>query len=264
MNTVVQIDPDGEFRERFSALLERRGIPSARAGTVAEALEALRAERCGCVVLDVCVGDCPWVEGLKRIRRVAHDLPIVITAKETSKETEAHARLLGVSFYHVKTFSEEELLDAVEEAVAMTEKEKRKTGKQAKILTIDDDPDLQDAMKTILEGAGYRVVQAFGKEEGKAKLAAESPDLVILDIMMETMTAGFQFLYETVGGKAKGKPHVPILAMTSISAETGYSFSPGKDEDFFPADDYLAKPVEPKKLLERVAALLEGKAKAKE
>ena len=128
---------------------------------------------------------------------------------------------------------------------------------QKKILVVDDDPDFQEAMRLILENADYRIVQAFNKEDGKRKVVSESPNLIILDIMMEGMTDGFQFLYEVVGSKEERKTRIPVLAVTSISQKTQFKFSPAADENFFPADDYLAKPVEPKELLVRVEALLE-------
>lgn len=124
----------------------------------------------------------------------------------------------------------------------------------AKILIIDDDPDYREAVKTILESAHHRVVTASGKEEGKSMLASEDPDLVILDIMMERTTSGFHFLYETRGEEEK---HVPVLAISSVADKCGFQFTLTTDEDYFPADDYMKKPVKAEELLERVGTLLD-------
>ncbi len=125
---------------------------------------------------------------------------------------------------------------------------------RAKILVVDDDRDYQAAVRQILQGAGYEVVSAHTKEEGLAALKEESPDLVILDIMMNRSTDGFHFLYE-IGQQAGGRP--PVLSVSCIEEKTGMHFCPERNEGYFPADDYLTKPVDPGELLEHVAALLE-------
>jgi len=122
---------------------------------------------------------------------------------------------------------------------------------------VDDDLDYQAAMRQILERAGYEVLSAHTKEEGLAALNAEQPDLVILDIMMNKSTDGFFFLYE-MKEKARGK-RPPVLSVSVISRQTGMKFSPTADGDYFPADDFLNKPVDPMELLEHVEALLAGR-----
>ena len=127
---------------------------------------------------------------------------------------------------------------------------------KAKILIVDDDADYQAAMRQILEGAGYEVLSAYSKDEGLELLKEKSPDLIILDIMMDRTTDGFFFLYE-MKAKAEGnKP--PVLSISVISEKTGMQFSPTTDGDYFPADDFLTKPVDPAELLEHVKALLAG------
>lgn len=60
-----------------------------------------------------------------------------------------------------------------------------------KILIIDDDPDLVEAMKVVLESKNYQVSSAKNGEEGLKKAKLEKPNLIILDIMMETGDKGF-------------------------------------------------------------------------
>jgi two-component system alkaline phosphatase synthesis response regulator PhoP len=62
----------------------------------------------------------------------------------------------------------------------------------AKILIIDDDPDIVTAVRLSLESAGHHVVEASSGQEGLRKIKAEHPELIILDVMMETHTEGFQ------------------------------------------------------------------------
>lgn len=122
------------------------------------------------------------------------------------------------------------------------------------ILVVDDDRDYQDAVRMMLENAGYEVVSAYSKDEAAEKLAAGTPDLIILDIMMDRLSDGFQVLYELRGDpKAKS---IPVLSVTAVSEKTGFSFQPTTDGDYFPADDYMAKPVKADELIARVEALL--------
>ena len=62
-----------------------------------------------------------------------------------------------------------------------------------RILVIDDDPDLRLALRLPLESAGYKVSEAENVSSGIAAVKDVDPDLIILDVMMDTTTAGFQF-----------------------------------------------------------------------
>lgn len=126
-----------------------------------------------------------------------------------------------------------------------------------RILIIDDDPDIVEAMKMPLEANGYDVITAGCGKEGLQKAKAEAPDLIILDVMMDTDTEGFHVAYElrseapdSIYKECKG---IPILMITAISKKKGMNFSPEKDEAFLPADDFIEKPVQPEDLLKKVA-----------
>jgi DNA-binding response OmpR family regulator len=64
-------------------------------------------------------------------------------------------------------------------------------GKQ-KILVVDDDVDLCDSLKVILEHTGYDMLTAANRSEGMEKIRTQQPDLIILDVMMETWQDGFE------------------------------------------------------------------------
>jgi len=123
---------------------------------------------------------------------------------------------------------------------------------QAKILVVDDDPDFVEAVRLTLEPNGYTVVSAANGDEGLAKVKAESPDLVILDVIMSSVLDGLQ-----MSRRMQENPQhkrIPILMVTSI-ANTDYAALFPTDE-YISIDGFLSKPVAPKVLLERVAALL--------
>ncbi|MCX7958413.1 MAG: response regulator [Deltaproteobacteria bacterium] len=122
------------------------------------------------------------------------------------------------------------------------------------ILIIDDDADLVEIIRTVLEQNGYTVLSASNGTEGLTKVETRRPDLIILDVMMDTVTEGFQVSY-----KLKNNPKlkdIPILMLTSVSQHTGYKFSKDKDGDFIAADEFCEKPIQPKDLLTKVEKLL--------
>ncbi len=129
-----------------------------------------------------------------------------------------------------------------------------------KILIIDDDPDIVEAMRMPLEANSYYIITASCGKEGRKKAKDEVPDLIILDVMMETDTEGFHVAYELRSDEKDSEykkcREIPILMITAISQKKGMKFSPEKDEAFLPVDDFLEKPVQPKDLLKKVAELL--------
>ena len=126
----------------------------------------------------------------------------------------------------------------------------------AKILIIDDDPDITAATKLILKKEGFSISSAVDEKEGLKKAKDSPPDLIILDIMMTEMDSGIEASRQFKNDPSLAK--VPILMFTSIRERTGFDFSNDlKDKDWLPVDDYIEKPIEPKDLVERVKKLLD-------
>lgn len=119
-----------------------------------------------------------------------------------------------------------------------------------KVLIIDDDFDLVEAMRITLEAAGFEVIDAQDGEKGLEKIRSETPDLVVLDVMMSSMDEGFHVAYK-IREEAAIKD-TPIVMLTAVGNQTGFKFDPGKDADFLPVDAFLEKPVNPKKLVDVV------------
>jgi len=122
-----------------------------------------------------------------------------------------------------------------------------------KVLIVDDDPDLVEAVSTILESKGYAVAKAYGGVEGLKKARTENPDLIVLDVMMPDKD-GYEVCKEL---KADKKYHaIPILLLTAVVSHiptTKYTHQMGMDME---ADDYMDKPVEPDELVKRIEALI--------
>ena len=120
----------------------------------------------------------------------------------------------------------------------------------AKILIVDDDPDVVDAAQTVLESVGYQVASASDKDSGMKAVESEQPDLVLLDVMMNEPDDGIAMAQDL----RRAKWNKPILMMSSISKVTGMEY--GKDNEVTPVDDFVEKPVKPADLIEKVKALL--------
>lgn len=124
---------------------------------------------------------------------------------------------------------------------------------KAKILVIDDDHDFVDATRLVLESESYDVAVAYDGDEGLATARAETPDIIILDIIMPTQD-GFSVCEEL-----KSDPDladVPVMMLTSFADRKGETSLAVTDGMMLEAEDYLDKPVPPHELLRRVEALL--------
>src|SRR4030042_4292728 len=100
---------------------------------------------------------------------------------------------------------------------------------QGRILIIDDDPDITEAMKVVLENQGYATDNAKDGSEGMERIKATKPDLIILDVMMNTTSEGF-LLSRELKNDPKYK-HIPILMVTSVKEKTGIDFETAAGDD---------------------------------
>ena len=129
------------------------------------------------------------------------------------------------------------------------------------ILMIDDDPDIVMATRIPLEANGYDVHVAHTSNEGLEKIKSVKPDLIILDVMMETATEGFQLSLKLRDSAPDAEyaafRQVPILMLTAVHTTTPLRFEP--DKDYLPVDAFLDKSTEPEELLAKVEELLAGK-----
>ena len=120
----------------------------------------------------------------------------------------------------------------------------------AKILIIDDDIDLVEAMRISLEAAAFEVLDAQEGQKGFEITKREQPDLVVLDVMMGTQDEGFHIAYQIRSDTETAD--VPIIMLTAVGQETGFTFDMDKDEEFLPVEEFLEKPVDPDLLIETI------------
>jgi CheY-like chemotaxis protein len=128
----------------------------------------------------------------------------------------------------------------------------------ARILMIDDDSDIVEAARIPLEAAGHEFHSAPSGAEGLRLLPAVVPDLIILDVMMESYTAGFHVSL-ALRDPAPDSPYAayrctPVLMLTAIHTTTPLRFEP--DQDYLPVDGFLEKSAGPEALVALVDELL--------
>jgi two-component system, OmpR family, alkaline phosphatase synthesis response regulator PhoP len=120
-----------------------------------------------------------------------------------------------------------------------------------KILVIDDDPDFVESVENLLEAKGYQVVSASNGKEGVEKAKAEKPNLILLDVMMNTKDEGFNVAREIHEiPEVKG---TPVIMVTGVRKEMNLPFGFEPDETWLPVKQILEKPVKPETLLKAVA-----------
>ena len=114
-----------------------------------------------------------------------------------------------------------------------------------KILIVDDEKDIVETIQFVLEAQGYSCITAYDGEKGLKKAKDNSPDLIILDVMMPNVN-GLEVLKEV-----RESSKVPIIILTAKSDERdeleGFEYG---------ADEYISKPFSPKILAARVNAIL--------
>jgi len=131
---------------------------------------------------------------------------------------------------------------------------------EAKILVIDDDPDVVEALKIILKMESYRVLSAFNGEKGLEKVRQENPDLIILDLLLPKGDGN------VICRELKGDPRyadIPILVLTAVAKKVNAKLFPEHKIRSLPADDYVDKPIQPQDLVDRVKKLL-ARSRSKE
>ena len=125
--------------------------------------------------------------------------------------------------------------------------------KLANILIVDDDPDVREAVKIILETQPYELIFASNGEECLEQVKKSRPDLIILDLLMPKKD-GFEVIKELRGHPSY--PRIPILVLTVVKKEAAgrrYELETALRMD---VDDYIEKPIQPDDLIDRVKRIL--------
>jgi len=118
----------------------------------------------------------------------------------------------------------------------------------AKILIVDDDPDFVEITRIVLESNDYDVISASDGEEAIEKMKSDTPDLVLLDIMMSQPLDGVEVSRKMLEDDTLKR--VPIIVVSSIMDSEHLAEFPSNE--YLPIDDWISKPAQPKDLLAKV------------
>ena len=125
------------------------------------------------------------------------------------------------------------------------------------VLIIDDDADFRQAVSHPFESQGHRVSTAENGRRGLEVAKTLRPDLILLDIMMTERTEGFFTL-----SRIRNEPTLrdtPVIVVSSLYTDHP-EFRVSPEAGWLPADLFLAKPVDPARLLEESARLMTASA----
>lgn len=123
-----------------------------------------------------------------------------------------------------------------------------------RILVVDDEPDFCSIVQSQLEKEGFDVELAYNGVEGIAKVKANPPDAIVLDVMMPEKD-GYTVCKELKESeKYRDIPIVLLTAVASHVTSTRYSHADGMSTE---ADDYLAKPASAEEILDAIRGLLD-------
>ena len=123
-----------------------------------------------------------------------------------------------------------------------------------KIIIVDDNTDYLFTMKTFLTRNGYDVATAPDGKRGMDLISKEKPDLIMLDVMMESTFSGFDVCRQIRNDIELKK--IPIIGITGMAEEIGVQFNKDDDSDYFSPDAFFEKPVDKEALLKTIHDLL--------
>jgi len=119
-----------------------------------------------------------------------------------------------------------------------------------KVLIVDDDPEIVEAMTNLLDAKGYSVVSATNGKEGLEAAKKEKPGIILLDVMMTTKSEGFDVARGL--NKDESLRNIPVVIVTGVRREMNLPFGFEPDPDWLPVKAVLEKPVKPDQLLKVV------------
>lgn len=244
---------DAARREGFVLALREAGWQVVlSAGGMSEAAGLLRNAPGACVIIDSELEDMPGLEAARIVRNLCPHLKIIFTTPQNTRDLESQVRALDVFYFHISSADRAELIAAVEDAIGAPRPGRRR--QRPEVLIVDDDPDFHDAVRLVLKAGGYETVSTFSQQEGLAIARRDRPDAILLDIIMNSTTDGFEFCREL--RRDPRIKHTPIIGVSAIEERMGLGRPPDRDGDLFPVDGYLRKPVASEQLFAELRRLI--------
>jgi hypothetical protein len=203
---VLVVEDDPPAAELLMRQIEVAGFQTDVARTGAEALSKARELKPAAITLDILLPDLDGWEVLTRLKRDAatSEIPVVVVSVVDNPQL---GTALGALDYFVKPVPARELTDRLRRFNLPS-----KPGGKVTVLVVDDEEANRDWLKRVLEPAGFEVILASGGKEAIELATANSPNLVMLDLMMPNVT-GFEVVEALRGAQATAK--IPIMVLTA-------------------------------------------------
>lgn len=128
--------------------------------------------------------------------------------------------------------------------------------KKNKIMVIDDDVQLVETVKTLLESVGYQVSYAYQSEKGMELARETKPDLILLDVMFAGPPGPDGIELSRRFHQDPDLKSIPIIILTGVRKVLDLHFKIGPDETWMPVKAFLEKPVKPDNLLAEIEKIL--------
>ena len=134
-------------------------------------------------------------------------------------------------------------------------------GKSYKLVIVDDNTDFLFTMETFLQRSGFEVLTADDGQKGLEMIRRERPDLVLLDIMMETLFSGFEVLKQIRSDD--NLKDIPVIGISAMGDELNINYSEWPDYEYFRPNAFLDKPVDRQRLLQMIPEVIRKAKKRK-
>jgi CheY-like chemotaxis protein len=248
---ILVVDDDPDILEAVSAVLDSQDYRIATAKDGIEALKRIKEETPDLVILDMLM---PRMDGFAVIKELRSDpefagLPVIVLT--TVIEDAAYRR------YELETGLSMDVHDFIEKPAPPAELLKRVSAivDQPYIIIADDDPDILEAVTTVLRSAPYQVGNARDGAQCLAMVKQRKPNVLILDLLMPRMD-GFAVIRDLQSDPAY--LDLPIIVLTTVVEDASrrrYELETGRD---LTVRTYLQKPVSPDLLLRTVKSVMES------
>ena len=230
---VLLIDEDAPERERLYDALTRQGLSVVAVGSARHALETLKHERPGAVLVDARMADGDVAGLIELIRTFDAALPILVLNDASSpapRNGQAHISPRPLVLPH--DISEDDLARQVKQQLAAPDPASAVSQWPGTILIVDDEPRLRAILQDFLTIHGFVSTTAGTGEEALAQFEQTHPSIVLLDICMP----GMDGLLTLKKMKAL-RPNVTVIMITGLDEERTFEQAQGLG-----ADDYISKP----------------------
>jgi CheY-like chemotaxis protein len=127
---------------------------------------------------------------------------------------------------------------------------------KSSIMIIDDDVQLVDSVKTLLESAGYDVAYAYQAEQGMEKAREIKPDLILLDVMFAGPPGPDGFELSRQFHQDPELKEIPVIILSGVKEVLDFPFKVSPDETWMPVKAFLEKPIKPGALLAEIDNVL--------